>query len=152
MQGFVHIGRWWSVSSTTQPSFTTTQTILTTIHNRAKRWKCYTKCTLIAKKWLILRAWVSIYSHQSHLFGQNPAYALIASLNFYVRQNPGMLIYYPSLVVSYTINHLSLGSPDGCGFKNTRRGLAPSARIPKSLVVQIVLDSLIMFFKTTPIK
>ena len=34
MHGSAHPSQWWSVSTTTQPSFTTAQAILTTTHNR----------------------------------------------------------------------------------------------------------------------
>ena len=35
-QGSAHTGQWWSASTTTQPSFTITQVILTTIYIRVK--------------------------------------------------------------------------------------------------------------------
>ena len=36
MQGSAHTGQGWSASTTTQPSFMTTQAIWTTTHNRVK--------------------------------------------------------------------------------------------------------------------
>ena len=42
-EGCAHTDRGWSASTTTHPSFTTTQVILTTTHNKSKMLKCYTK-------------------------------------------------------------------------------------------------------------
>ena len=44
-QSSAHTGQGWSAPTTTQPSITTTQAILSTIHTRVKRWKYYTKYT-----------------------------------------------------------------------------------------------------------